>query len=993
MLFSRPFQIIFFLVIAFLLSPNLLALNPDDALTQYYQKNWQNTDGLPQNTITSLAQTPDGYLWMGTLEGLVRFDGIQFTHFNTRTTPQIKHNMVARLLVDRNGVLWIATSGGGLTRFKDGEFKNYSTTDGLPLDQILTLFEDNKGSLWIGTDGAGLAQFNSEEFHRQPLLQSVGTNIRVFAENEQGLWIASEKGLFQLDLNNGLHQHGKNLGFEVNTIRSLFFADDGVLWVGTDAGIYQLADGNFLSSQQLAGLTNETVLDIRQDSQLNYWIATESGGLIRLKKYDSSDVRISRMFNGFAIYALLEDAEKNLWLGSHLFGLTQLSNHKIKPYGPQEGLTGRSSRSIYETKDGTLLVGLEGGGVNYLVNGEFKPLPDWYGVSGKKIYTIMEDSKGVLWFGSESGAIKVNPGTGKQGVGEITNERPSTARVEKLTTTDGLLNNIILSIFESRNGDIWLGSFSGGLNRWRNQELTSYDHASGLTHNTVNIIFEDSRSHLWVGTRGGGLYRLDNGSFTQYSTKNGLSDDLVFSLYEDESAALWIGTYGGGLNRFKNGEISVIREAQGLFNDVVHRIIEDDFGYFWMSSNKGIFKVDKKELNAVADGDKENLVSQSYGVYDGMRNVECNGGASSGLLTTKGTIWFPTVSGVVEINPSKQEISVLKQAPIIESFSLDGENTGLSNLSELNASSGSIEVAYTATAFARAEEIKFRYKLVNREDKWTYAGARRTAYYSVLPSGEYHFKVMATNKAGVWIGSATDLFFSIAPQYYESWWFRLLMLSLFLSTAYLFHFLRLIRVNKRNQVLENTIQKRTAELKEANRLLAKMVKEDGLTGILNRRAFNDILEIECRRVQRSQGTVGLMLVDIDYFKQYNDSLGHPEGDRCLMEIANILAKSCNRAGEFVTRYGGDEFAIVLTDSYFDKVETYANGICKTVFEANLAHPGSLTADRVTISIGVGILAASADYSSETLIALSDDALYQAKDNGRNRAVCLRKSGK
>lgn len=979
MRYIRHHCIFLTLVISLFVSPNLLALDPGMALTQYYQKNWRNTDGLPQNTITSLAQTPDGYLWMGTLEGLVRFDGVQFTRFNTRTTPEIKHNMVARLLSGSNGVLWIATSGGGLTSFKNGEFKSYLTKDGLPSEQILTIFEDSKGFLWVGFDGAGLARFESGEFNSKPLLQSIGTNIRVFAENEKGLWIASEKGLFQLDENNKLHQHGKRLGFEVNTIRSLFFADDSTLWIGTDAGIYQLKDEKFIRPEQLATFAKETAFDIRQDSQLNYWIATESGGLIRVQKNVSSRPKVSRMFNGLAINALLEDAEKNLWVGSHLFGLTQLKDNLFTPFGPPEGLTSQLSRSIYEKKDGTLLVGLDGGGVNYLDNGEFKPLPDWYGLSGKKIYAILEDSTGVLWFGSESGVIKVYPGKAGQ------------EKVEKLTTADGLLNNTILSIFESSNGDIWLGSFSGGLNRWRQGELSAYGQAQGLTNNTVNIIYEDRQFNLWVGTRGGGLLRFDNGTFTQYSTNSGFSDDLVFALYEDKSSALWIGTYGGGINRLKNGEISVIGEEQGLFDNVVHSIIEDEFGYFWMSSNKGIFKVSKESLDAVADGRKDRLVSQVYGIPDGMRNVECNGGSNSGVLTEKGTIWFPTISGVVEIDPQRSQSLLLKQPPIIESLSLNGEVVSLNDLSGLNGSSGSIEIDYTSTILTQPDKTRFRYKLVNHEEKWTNAGDRRTAYFSILPSGKYHFRVMATNKEGIWSGPATDLFFSIKSRYYESWWFRLLMLALIFSAAYLFHFLRLIRVNNRNRELENTILERTADLEEANRLLAIKATEDGLTGILNRRAFNDILETECRRVQRSQGSIGLMLMDIDYFKQYNDSLGHPEGDHCICSVANILARLCNRAGEFVTRYGGDEFAIILTDSDFTKVESYANNICNTVFESNLPHPKSPIADRVTITIGVGILSSISDYSVDRLLSLADDALYQAKDKGRNQSVCLRKN--
>ncbi len=966
------------------------AFDPNLALTQYQQKNWQNTDGLPQNTVTALAQTQDGYLWIGTLEGLVRFDGVQFTHFSSQNTSAIQHNMITRLLSDSQGTLWIGTSGGGLLSYKQGQFKNHTTAGEINLTRILAIFEDRKNNLWVGSDGEGLTKISSDVLTSSKLdsneldskakllsshLAVVGNNIRALAENNDVLWIASELGLFSLGPDGVANQIAQSVRFDKNTIRTLFFDHQKTLWIGTDTGIYQLKDNQVIPPNQLPDYALKTALAIYQDNQQSYWIATERAGLLRLSKEFLAEQNPETLFSGQAINTILQDDENTLWVGSHLFGLSQLKQTWLTPYGPPEGLTAQSSRSIYEKKDGTLLVGLEGGGVNLLDGGKFKSLPSHYGLNKSKVYSILEDSDNGLWFGTENGIIRVF--TDQQGR-EI---------VESITTEDGLLSNVILALHQSLNGDIWIGSFSGGLNRWRKGTVKSYSHAQGLNDTIVNTILEDRRGFLWVGTRGGGLFRYQDDQFTAYTTKNGLSDDLVFSLYQDNSNAIWIGTYGGGLNRLKDGKITQVRQSHGLFDDVIHRIIEDDNGYFWMSSNRGIFKASKAALDAVADGRENKLQSKAFGLHDGMRNVECNGGSNAGVLTTTGNIWFPTADGVIKINPTKNHHLKQLKPPVIESFSLNSQQLPLRNCNTIEVDSGSIEINYTATNLSNPESTLFRYKLVNHDQKWTEAGQRRTAYYSALPSGRYQFRVMATSN-NHWNGQPTDLFFFIKPQYYETWWFRLLVLSLIMFLGYLLHSLRLVRIKHRNQELERLIRKRTIELESANLKLAKMATEDGLTGILNRRAFNDIFVTECRRVQRKHGSIGLMLVDIDYFKQYNDSLGHPKGDSCIKAIADILTSSCNRASEFVTRYGGDEFAIIFSDSELEKIEQHAAHICEKVFEQNIPHPASPIEKRVTITIGVGIMRSATDSCMDSIISLADEALYQAKKRGRNQSVCL-----
>ena len=947
--------------------PRALALDPGKAVTQYIQDVWQTEQGLPQNTITAIAETPDGYLWLGTREGLVRFDGVRFTVFDSRTTPELGHNWVLCLLADRAGRLWIGTSGGGVVRLEQGRFTRYAEPDGLPGEQVSSLFEDRKGRLWVGTDGGGLAWSEGGRFVREASREALGTQIRALLEDENGLWIASEAGLARRQ-GATLTSFTTKQGLSRRSVRSLLRDHKGVLWIGTDEGLNRLENDRFIVFTTKHGLSSNVIEALLEDREGNLWIGTDGGGLNRLREGRFTAFTTKEGLSNDSVFALHEDREGSLWVGTNLGGLTRLKNGRFTAFTRKEGLSNDFARALLEDRQGNLWIGTEGGGLNRLKNGLFAAFTTKEGLSNDVVLSLLEDRAGTLWIGTDSGL----------------NRMKKDGRFEVITANMGLSNDSVLALYEDRQGSLWIGTYAEGLNRLKDGRFTAFTTKEGLGHDTVNEIYEDHEGILWIGTRGGGLSRLKDGRFTTYTTKDGLSDNLVFALHEDADGSLWIGTYGGGLNRLKNGRFTAITRKQGLFDDVIHRIVEDGRGDVWMSSNRGIFRVSKRELDEVADGRQASLAPAVYGTADGMRSAECNGSANSGLRTRDGKLWFPTTRGVVRIDPEHLATNPLVPPVAIEEVLADQRVANPTGPLRLPPGTQTLEVHYTALSLTAPSGVRFRYRLEGFDEAWVEAGPRRTAYYTRLPHGSYRFRVIACNNDGLWNEEGATLAFVVEPRWSETAWFRGLGLLTFALVGPLFHRFRVRRLERQKADLERLVSARTAEVEAANGRLAQLAREDGLTGVANRRAFDMALDEEWRRAHRLGTLLSMILLDIDSFKAYNDGHGHQAGDACLRAVAQAVANTPRRAGELVARYGGEELAVILPGTSKDAALVVAENLRLRVLELALPHPGSKAAPVVTVSAGVACAEPGLGGSSADLVAAADRALYLAKERGRNR---------
>jgi PAS domain S-box-containing protein len=781
------------------------ALDPNKAVTQYIHDVWQKEDGLPQLSVNALVQTQDGYIWVATQEGLARFDGVQFTVFDRKKIKEIKHNNIFAIYEDKKGNLWIG-SAGGLNRLEGKNFTVYTSEDGLSNDFVRSIYEDRQGNLWIGTDN-GLNLFKDNKFTIYTTKNGLSSNIvsSILEDSRGNLWIGTNKGLNRFK-GGKFTRFTTNNGLSDDNVRAIYEDSEENLWIGTDGGgLNRFKDGEFTVYNTEAGLSNDFVQVIYGDKMGNLWIGTNEG-LNRFKDGKFSAYTTKEGLSDNMVRSICEDREENLWIGTFSGGLNRLKDGKFVAYTTAEGLSADLAFPVYQDRQGTMWIGTFGGGLNRLQEGKFTSYTRKEGLGNNNVRSICEDKEGSLWISTYGSGIA----------------RFKDGKFTRFTTTEGLSDNNVRAIYEDSRGRLWIGTYGGGLNRFANGKFIVYNTKNGLSDNFVIIIYEDKKQNLWIGTREG-LNRFNDGKFTTYTIKDGLSNNAVFALYEDQEGCLWIGTYGGGLNRLKDGEFTSYTTNEGLFDDVVFRILEDGKGNFWMSCNKGIFTVKKKELNDFADGKIDSITSISYDEDDGMRSSECSGGSyPAGWKAPDGKLWFPTVKGVTVIDPENIKINVRPPPVIIEKVIVDGEPIEPGASIKLPSGKKNFEFHYTGLSFTAPKKVKFKYILAGYNNKWIDAGTRRIAYYTSIPPGHYHFKVIACNDDGVWNETGTLFEFDLKPYFYQTWWFYISCGLLLVLSGIGLYRLRVKQLKNRERELERLVNKRTGQLAEANKELEKL---------------------------------------------------------------------------------------------------------------------------------------------------------------------------
>ena len=547
---------------------------------------------------------------------------------------------------------------------------------------------------------------------------------------------------------------------------------------------------------------------------------------------------------------------------------------------------------------------------------------------------------------------------------------------------DGLPNDRVIALAEDREGTLWIGTYGGGVASLKDGGFIVYGRQQGLSDDRVLTLTADATGKLWVGTDGGGLNLLVAGRFRAYTTEQGLSHNRVSRIYEDASGALWIGTYGG-LTYFRNGKLTAITSREGLFQDGIYQILEDDLGYLWMSGNKGVFRVDKKALEGFVAGVVKTVTSVSYGTADGMRSSECNGSSQpAGWKARDGGLWFPTTRGAVRVDPAHMVTNEIPPPVAIDEVAIDKKAYDPSQTAVVQPGRGEIEIHYAGLSFLDPEKVQFKYRLDGFDQGWVDAGTRRVAYYTNIPPGPYRFRVAAANNDGLWNEEGSAFSFQLKSHFYQTWWFIGLCglgIVLLAGAAY---GIRVSRLAANEQKLQQLVSERTRELEGVNKMLERFSYLDAVTGIANRRNFDDYLELEWRRVRREGAPLSLLMIDIDHFKLFNDTYGHPKGDECLKEVAQALRRALHRPGDLCARYGGEEFAVILPGTDAQGAAGVAESLRSSVESLGVAHEASSTSV-VTISVGVGTATPGDQASAESLVSVADKALYDAKHSGRN----------
>ncbi len=748
------------------------------AAPDYRFDTWRTDDGLPQGTVTSIVQTRDGYLWLGTQNGLVRFDGIDFKTFNEDNTPAIRNNRIVQLFVDHEGTLWIGTEQGGLLRLQDGRFSSYEMPGkGTAFNYARTFSDDADGNLWIVTCEWQLLRFQKGKFEVVSANWiSEGVPAALAHDRLGQIWAITEREL--LSFENGKLKtvwSEANLG---NFNIELGASRNGGVWVAANNRLRRYDAGNWVADFGAFAWTNSPIYDLYEDSRNRVWVATMGSGLFCY----SSDGTLLHLTtkDGLPsdfVRCVIEDTEGNMWVGMEGGGLSRMRLAAFQSLDMHQGLSSDQVTSVCESTNADFWIALDGEGLDYLSkNGKIKHFDSTQGLMNGHVWSVLEDHQGIVWAGTWDGLFKRKDD-------------------RFINLSDGIkIARQVFATFEDRQGNIWLGQQGlGALTRLSAHEQTLVTIPGTTSSLDVRVMAQDSQDGFWVGTENEGLYRLQNGRWTHLDKTDGLASESIWSLYADNDGTMWIGTCGGGLSRWRNGKVTTWTEKNGLANDVICQILEDDKSDLWIGSYGGVFQISKRELDESVNT-SNSIQCISYDKSDGLPSMECVGGFQpSGCCSRDGRLWFPTVKGLAIVNPDKIDRNLLPPPVVIEDITADGASllpgSDVTNANRLDAGlkvppgKQRLEFRYTALSLTASEKVRFKYKLNGLENQWQEAGSKRTAVYGRVPPGNYQFEVIACNNDGVWNRQGTGLAITVLPHFWETRWFMVLVVMIMLGSV------------------------------------------------------------------------------------------------------------------------------------------------------------------------------------------------------------------
>jgi ligand-binding sensor domain-containing protein len=793
-------------------------LRPPRAETPAWYRfgSWRQAEGLPQDTIFDILQSRDGYLWLGTRGGLVRFDGVRFTTFHDGDPDRLRDNEVWSLAEAADGSIWASTYGGGVTRFQDGRFTVYTQEQGLINDYVAVVLGDRDGSVWIGTD-RGLSRFKDGAFTNYKIAEgAVSPAVRGLHLDDDGtLWIGTNHG--------GIHrlQDGKvepvplTGARPANEVRWFWRDAQQTLWIGTYDGLLRLEGERLIGYTPADGLSSERIRKLADDGHGGVWIVSDRG-LDRMT-WDGRAPHFTQVLASVDAGGLCFDREGSLWVGSLLEGLTRLREGVVTTYLPSDGLADYYVGSVIEDRGGRVWIGTRRG-LNSLYDGRIVTHDD---IPKKDVLTLVEDHEGRIWVGMEVGLFR------SKGRATCPGCRP----VFEPVVNPQIERQNVRALFEDRDHAMWAGLHQQGLVRYAGNEVRTYTTADGLANNAVRAMAQDRAGALWIGTRGGGLSRLQDGRFQTFTKKDGLAGDGVQVLHIDADDTLWIATRQG-ISRYKDGRFSKLTVNQGLYANYSYALLEDGQGYMWMESARGVFRVSKKELDDVAEGRSPRVQSEAFSVEHGfLCTVGVAGTSPAAFRGHDGLLWFGTSDGLSVVDPQRLQPNRLAPPIHIETVTVDGKPFEAQGRIEAAPGRGEVSIQYAGLSLLAPEKMQFKYRLEGYDHDWMDAGPRRVAYYTNIPPGRYHFRVIGSNNDGVWneTGAAVDL--TLAPHFYQTRWFVVLGVAAIALVGAGSQMWRLRRLKASERELSRRVEESLSQIKTLRGLLpvcasCKKIRDD-----------------------------------------------------------------------------------------------------------------------------------------------------------------------
>ncbi len=758
--------------------------------SEYSLQIWTKDDGLPSNKIYDIVNDDNGFIWIGTSYGLVRFDGNQFKIFNSSNVPQIKANVVRYLYKDNSGKIWAANGGAGLLLIDQGKFTLISEEQGLSINHLSSIIEDESGKMYIGSYGGGINIYRNEKFEYIRKKGGLSSDIiySLLVDKIGRIWAGTKNDGINLIDKNGITKFNNQYGLPKSTVKQIFWAPSfgknagGRIMAATDKGIFVFNGKSFELNNSLLPLKGKSINHIDEDNDGNLWFSSAGYGIYIYDGNYFTHLSKNNFLPTNNIARILA-TKYGIWICSQNDGLFLMKQNKINVLSEVQGLPNKEIRTVFQAPDGILWIGTNNGIVKY---DEKK---------GKIIPFITDYNNLVVhsWAANNRGEIFL--GTQKHGLLKIVNDKLVSALDKKDTG-----EKLIRSLKFDDDGTLWIGTNGGGIIQLKNGSTASIDKSSGLSDSFISCMCKDSRNNFWIGTTGEGISVVDSRGtlLKSFSDKDGLSSNIINSISEDEEGVIWVGTSVSGISRIKNNSIFNFNEQNGLYTNAIKKLLYDEKGRFWITSAKGVFSIEKNALNDVAEGKTKKINFSLFGKNDGMLSDEFNATAdNAGCISTSGIIYAPSNNGVVIINPKLLSTDVDPPLVFIDDVYINYNRSVKEELNKLQPNTESIQINYGGISFIHEKNIKFKYLLEGIGEEWIYVGNRSQVSFTHLPYGNYTFKVKSITPDGIESKDYAYLNFTILPYYWQTLWFKILSALVIIGLISIFVFYTVQRKYRR----------------------------------------------------------------------------------------------------------------------------------------------------------------------------------------------------
>ena len=725
---------------------------------------FQTADGLTDNSVTAVRQAPDGYLWVATEGGLMRFNGSGFTEFSLRNIPGVQSRGVRCLHIDRHGNLWAGMERGPLVRLGRYGARVFEEKDGLFSRQALFITEDAASGIWVAYPDE-VYRLHDDKVFRFTSSEGLpeGRGMRLLSDADGGIWVA--KGGTVATYRDGRIQ--AVLNFETENLCLGAGVEQG-LWIIADSKVLRFTKGG---TPVKSGLLPEGVSAsvVFEDRGGLLWIGTAADGLFLITEGVVEQVPLSNP----AVASISQDKEGNIWVGTNGGGMNLIRPRAMELVNRTNGLPFNSVRSVCQDSEGEIWATGHNGDLAIKRNGSWDVVP----MAAGRATCVAADSRGGVWVGTQDFGLRhFNKGVWSE-----------------WRSSDGLGSDVVRSILPATNGDLWVATDSPfRLQRMRDGKWTAMESTRDL--GAIAAMAEGSDGTIWIGTGEGGVLRVNGDRLVEEPAIVEPVRLSVRSLLATPDGSLWIGYAGDGLGWFRDGKYARITNSEGLMDDYISQMLDDGQGALWIAANRGIFQVDFGELLAVAEGESKWVRSRVYGRSEGLPSLQPNRDYfPSAARAGDGHLWFSTRDGLVEAQPEKIRDNREPPMVLLERVTLDDEPAALyGNRATLKrAGKGpaldlskpqavlqvppdhrKLKFEFAALSFASPENVRFRYQLENFDQDWIEADTQHSATYPRLPAGDYEFRVIASNNAGVWNNTGVSLKLIVAPFFWETWWFK-----------------------------------------------------------------------------------------------------------------------------------------------------------------------------------------------------------------------------